>query len=57
MGDLLKDGLAWLTTQLKASASQPVTYVRGGDMIAVYATLGQTMGSGASAWSGPTWIS
>jgi hypothetical protein len=43
MGDLLKDGLAWLTTQLKASASQPVTYVRGSDMIAVYATLGQKL--------------
>lgn len=43
MADLLKDGLAWLTGQLKAHASEPVTYARGYDAVDVQATLGQKL--------------
>lgn len=40
MADLLRDGLAWLTTQLAANASQTVLYARGSSSVSVLATLG-----------------
>lgn len=40
MGDLLKDGLAWLTGQLQAHAAQTVTYRRGTNTVVVQATYG-----------------
>jgi len=43
MSDLLKTGLAWLTTKLKDHASQAVTYARGYDSVDVQATLGQKL--------------
>lgn len=43
MADLLKSGLAWLTGQLKANASQTVTYARGMDSVSVQATFGQKL--------------
>ena len=41
--DMLADGLAWLTDQLKANASQPVTYARGYDSVDVRATFGKKL--------------
>ena len=43
MGDLLKTGLAWLTGQLAANASQSVVYRRGGAESTVRAVLGQKL--------------
>ncbi len=43
MADMLKDGLAFLTSQLKAYASQTVTYARGYDSVEVQATFGQKL--------------
>lgn len=43
MADLLKDGLAFLTAQLKAHASETVTYARGYDTVDVQATFGQKL--------------
>lgn len=43
MGDLLKSGLAWLTGQLAANASQSVIYRRGGAEATVRATVGQKL--------------
>lgn len=41
--DLLARGMAWLTDQLQAHASQPVIYQRGSTRIAVCASLGESM--------------
>ena len=41
MGDLLHSGLAWLADQLHAHASRPITYRRGGQQVALNATLGR----------------
>ncbi len=41
MSDLLHSGLAWLSGQLQAHASQPVTYRRGAQQVVVKATLGR----------------
>jgi hypothetical protein len=41
--DLLARGLAWLTGQFQAHASQPVVYRRGVDAVAVCATFGQKL--------------
>lgn len=43
MSDMLKDGLAWLTQQLKDHASQTVVYVRGYDSVEIQATFGQKL--------------
>ena len=43
MADLLKSGLAWLTSQLTAHASEIVTYARGYDSTEVHATLGRKL--------------
>lgn len=43
MGNLLQTGSAWLADQLKAHASEEVTYVRGLDQVAVRATVGRTV--------------
>lgn len=43
MADLLADGLAFLTQQLKAYASQTVTYARGYDSVDVQATFGNKL--------------
>ncbi len=43
MGDILKDGLAFLTAQLKANASQTVTYARGLSSVDVQATFGKKL--------------
>lgn len=40
MPDILKDGLAWLTARLKASASQAVTYETDDGTVEVQATIG-----------------
>ena len=40
MADLLQTGSEWLAARLKASASQLVTYKRGGDSVVISATLG-----------------
>jgi hypothetical protein len=42
MADLLQTGAAWLAGQLKAHASQAVTYRRGGFDVSLQATLGRT---------------
>lgn len=41
MGDLLRSGLAWLSDQLHAHASRPITYRRGAQQVALQATLGR----------------
>ena len=41
MTDLLGAGLSWLTSQLNAHASRPVTYRRGAHQVVVNATLGR----------------
>lgn len=43
MADMLKDGLAFLTSQLRANASQTVTYTRGPESIDVQATFGKKL--------------
>jgi hypothetical protein len=43
MGDMLQQGLAYLTQALKASASQTVTYVRGTQSVDVQAVLGSKL--------------
>lgn len=43
MADLLKDGLAFLTKQLRAHASQTVTYARGANSVQVQATFGSKL--------------
>lgn len=43
MSDLIKDGLAWLTGQLRENVSQVVTYARGSDAVDVPATLGRKL--------------
>lgn len=43
MADMLRDGLAFLTSQLAAHASQTVTYARGYDAVDVPATFGQKL--------------
>ena len=43
MSDILKTGAAWLGQQLKASASETVTYTRGAVSVSVQATLGQSL--------------
>jgi hypothetical protein len=42
MTDLLQRGAAWLTGQLQAHASRPVTYLRGAQSVVVQATLGKS---------------
>lgn len=43
MPDMLATGLAWLTGQLKANASQTVTYTRGNLGVDVQATFGKKL--------------
>lgn len=43
MADMLKDGMAWLAGQLKASCSVEVAYTRGYDTVLVQATLGRKL--------------
>lgn len=43
MADMLADGLAWLTDQLKAFVSQTVTYARGTSSVQVQATFGNKL--------------
>lgn len=43
MGDLLSEGLAWLTEELLAHASRPVVYQRGTDTVTVNAVVGRTL--------------
>ena len=43
MADLLRDGLAFLTKQLKAYASVSIVYARGYDSVDVQATLGNKL--------------
>lgn len=40
---MLTDGLAYLTGQLRAAASQTVVYGRGGDSVTTTATLGRKL--------------
>src|SRR5690349_14442899 len=40
--DQLARGLAWLSGQLQAHASEPVVYARGGSRVALCATFGRT---------------
>lgn len=40
MTDLLQTGIEWLDAQRKAVLSRSVTYQRGGDSVAISATLG-----------------
>jgi hypothetical protein len=40
--DILQSGIAWLTGQLQAHASQPVVYSRGALRVALCATFGRT---------------
>lgn len=41
--DLLRDGLAWLSAQLKAGASQQVVYRRGTESVTVNAVVGKSL--------------
>lgn len=41
MGDLLRDGLAWLTAKLNGHAARPVVFRRGAAQVTVAATLGR----------------
>lgn len=41
--DLLHDGLAWLSAQLKAGASQQVVYRRGAESVTVNAVVGKSL--------------
>lgn len=43
MPDILRTGTAWLTGQLQAHASEPVTYTRGAETIDVRATFGRKL--------------
>ena len=43
MANLLKDGLAFLTTQMQQYASEPVTYTRGVDSVLVLAVFGRKL--------------
>jgi hypothetical protein len=43
MPDLLRTGSDWLADQLKEHASRLVVYRRGGDEVAVQATVGRTL--------------
>lgn len=43
MGDVLKSGLAWLTSQMATHASQSVTYARGSRTATVRATFGEKL--------------
>lgn len=43
MADLLQTGLAWLSGQLRANASQTVTYARGASSVTVQAVYGQKL--------------
>ena len=43
MSNLLKTGLAWLTSQLRTHAAETVTYVRGYDSLDVPATFGKKL--------------
>jgi hypothetical protein len=43
MPNVLKDGLAYQTTVLKAVASEPVTYARGYDSVPVRAIFGRKL--------------
>lgn len=43
MGDMLRDGLAWLTERLKDNVSQTITYARGYDSVDVQATFGNKL--------------
>jgi hypothetical protein len=43
MSDLIATGLAWLTQQLKAYASETVTYARGQNQVDVQATFGRKL--------------
>ncbi|MCR4411347.1 MAG: hypothetical protein NUV77_02850 [Thermoguttaceae bacterium] len=43
MPDLLETGQQWLADQLKTHASRSVIYVRGGEQVAVRATIGRTL--------------
>lgn len=43
MANLLKSGLAFLTAQLAAHASETVVYRRGSDSVSVAATVGQKL--------------
>lgn len=42
-GDILKDGLAWLTRQLSTYAAETVTYTRGYDSVDVPAVFGKKL--------------
>ena len=42
-GNMLKDGLAWLTDQLIEHASEPITYARGYDSVETRATFGRKL--------------
>lgn len=43
MADLLRNGQAWLASQLKTHASTQVIYQRGADQVTVSATVGRTL--------------
>lgn len=43
MSDVIKDGLAWLTGQLRDRVSQVVTYARGSDSVDVPAVIEMQM--------------
>lgn len=43
MPDLLRLGLHWLASKLKAHASSTVVYVRGANQVSVSATIGRTL--------------
>lgn len=41
--DLLKTGLAWLSTQLNANAASEVDYLRGAESVTLRATFGEKL--------------
>lgn len=43
MADIMANGLAWLTQQLKANASQTVVYARGPNSVSVQTTFGKKL--------------
>lgn len=43
MADMMKAGLAWLSNQLDANASQTITYTRGATVVTVPAVYGKKL--------------
>ena len=50
MGDLLRDGAAWLNATMREHVAQTVTYQRGADSVEVRATIGKSEGETAKEY-------